>query len=413
MPNRKSKPLRILYAAGPGNVFGTYKHWIRGQDDPSQVSITFSSQFYDVCRALGAQGYIISSHQEKIFFCDGQFKIEHRPHPLFHTSGILYHVGQVWYGLGLVVSALLWQADVVVVYEGSVHWFVLSVLPLLGVKVVPSLHCVLWRKYLPRKKIENLICRLNHYLFANSSAILVASSDISEQVEQTIGCQHRSTIEFLPIYRREEFSDVAPPNRNQLPFRVLFIGRIEQNKGVFDLLDIAKRFSSEGRADIQFDICGSGEALESLRLAAKDSGLDSSFVCHGYCNKPQMREILSQAHVVIAPTTTAFVEGFCQVVAEGILAGRPVVTSSVVPALSYVRPGVVEVQPDDSKGYGDALLKLYGDREFYEQKRQGCFEVQEQFYDTSKGWGAGLESILRTLQAKGVTITERSTPQMI
>jgi len=37
------------------------------------------------------------------------------------------------------------------------------------------------------------------------------------------------------------------------PFRVLFVGRIERFKGVFDLLDIAQRFSSEAQ-DIIFDL---------------------------------------------------------------------------------------------------------------------------------------------------------------
>ena len=40
-----SKPLRILYAAGPGNVLGTYRHWRGGEDDPSQVAMTYSGQF--------------------------------------------------------------------------------------------------------------------------------------------------------------------------------------------------------------------------------------------------------------------------------------------------------------------------------------------------------------------------------
>jgi len=78
----------------------------------------------------------------------------------------------------------------------------------------------------------------------------------------------------------------------------------------------------------------------------------------------------------------------------GILSGRPVVTSDVCPALSDVQAGVVAVLPDDINGYGDALLKLCDDREFYEQKRGNCLALQEQFYDPSRGWGATLKSIL-------------------
>ena len=52
------KPLRIYYAAGPGNVIGTYRLWKEGQDDPSQVNMTISGSFLDGCRKFGDQAYV-------------------------------------------------------------------------------------------------------------------------------------------------------------------------------------------------------------------------------------------------------------------------------------------------------------------------------------------------------------------
>ncbi len=398
MNKPKSKSFRILYAAGPGNVIGTYKHWVNGQDDTSEVAVTYSEQFYNLCRILDAEAYVISSFNQKEILRDDEFTIEHRPMLFQSSSRIITHLNQLWYGLGLIVSACVWKADVAVVMDGTAHWFVLSILPFLGVKIVPSLHCTLWRKYIPQKTTEKIISRLNKDFFASiCTAILTVSKDISEQVEQCAGGKSQPIFQFLPIYRRTFFEGITPPDEERSPFTVLFVGRIETNKGVFDLVKIAQRFLSEGRQDIRFDVCGTGSALESLRFAAKESGIDSFFICHGHCKQPQMREMFSRAHVVIVPTTTAFVEGFCKVVAEGILAGRPVVTSSVIPALSYVSDAIVEVKPDDVQGYGDALLKLYGDRDFYEQKRQNCFQLQEQFYDTSRSWEAALKSVLTTI----------------
>ena len=51
MPESAStRPLRLMYAAGPGDIIGTWKHWKEGRDDPSQVAITYSGQVYDLCR---------------------------------------------------------------------------------------------------------------------------------------------------------------------------------------------------------------------------------------------------------------------------------------------------------------------------------------------------------------------------
>lgn len=394
-----SKTLRILYSAGPGNVIGTYKYWVQGQDDPSQVSLTWSGQFYDVCRALEAKAHVISWCEERNLLRDDQLIVEHRPIPLLKASGMLFNLGKLWYGLGIIASAIRFRANVVIAVDGTTHWFLLSLLPWLGIQVIPSLQCVLWCKYAHLRKTEELVLRLSRSLFAKDCfAILAMSEDIADQVKQVTAHQPRPIIKYLPAYRKTEFEGVGDPDERRKPFRVLFAGRIEQDKGVFDLLEIAKRFANSGRQDITFDLCGNGSQLEYLRLAAKQAGVDSSFVCHGHCNKTKMRQMFKQSHVVIVPTRTDFIEGFNQVVAESVLSGRPVVTSAVCPAISYVREAVVEVPPDDAEAYGDALLELCDNREFYEEKRRGCLALQEQFYDLSKSWGAALKYVLVALQ---------------
>ncbi len=392
------QPLRILYAAGPGDVIGTYRHWKEGRDDPSQVSVTYSGQFYDVCRDLAAHGYVIASCPTPGRLRDGRFTLEHRPIPLENGPGALYHLGQVWAAFRLIVSALVFRADVAVITNGSGHWFPLLLLPLLGVKVVPSLHCVLWPKNRPPRGVNRLVARLDAQFFARAAfAIMSASRDIERQVAELTRGRHRPVVEFLPTYRPDLFAGNGAPPDPRRPFRVFFAGRVERNKGVFDLLDIATRFAAAGRTDVEFDLCGDGTALAELRRQAEEKGLAQRFRCHGHTNRLVMREMFARAHAVIVPTTSDFIEGFNQVVAEAVLAGRPVITSDVCPALDYVRDAVVEVAPDDVAGYGDAVLKLCDDATFYRARCRGCIAAQSQFYDTRRGWGAALAGQLAPL----------------
>lgn len=397
------KPLRIFYAAGPGDVAGTYGHWKAGRDDPSQVAITYSAQFYLLCKDLGAQGYVLSYNPRPQHIVDGPFTIEHRPARYLKRGGALYHLGHFWAGIRMGMSALRFGANVVV-FSGGASWFSLGWLRWFGVKIVPTLHCVLWQKSQPMPRgIKNLVWKLNRRFFHKSTAgFLSLSNDITDQLTKLTGAIEKPIEPFLPSYRRESFSGLdrapLPP-----PFRVFFAGRIERNKGVFDLLEIARRFSREGRSDIEFDLCGDGSALAELRQQTDEAGLQSRFRCHGHQDKPRMREMYSKAHVVIAPTTTDFIEGFNKVVAEGILAGKPVITSSVCPALEYVADGVVEVPPNDTQAYGDAIIRLYEDRSLYESKRRGCAASQEQFYDTERGWGAALKRMLDRLFSEAPT----------
>jgi glycosyltransferase involved in cell wall biosynthesis len=103
-----------------------------------------------------------------------------------------------------------------------------------------------------------------------------------------------------------------------------------------------------------------------------------------------------KCHVVIVPTTSEFVEGFNKVVAEGILAGRPVITSSICPALEYVREGVVEVPPDNAEAYAEAIVRLKEDASLYEAKRMGCAVARSQFYDISRSWMSAVKKVLNT-----------------
>ncbi len=390
-----AKTLRLFYAAGPGNVIGTFRHWQAGRDDPSQVSMTYSAQFFDLCRELSAEGYVVSAHPHREYIRAGQFTIEHLPKRWPKAHGPFYHVAALWYAMLIMARALRFRADVAVIAEGTADWYILSLLPPCGVRVIPALHCMLWPKHKVPRSPQRLISGLNRCFFSRWVwGIMSISQDINRQVNQVAGGLARPIFNFLPTYRRNTFAALQAPRHDDRPFRVLFAGRIERNKGVFDLLEIARHFVREGHLGISFDLCGDGSTLDALRTAAVRGGVDQMFHTHGYCLKPAMQAMLDRAQVLIVPTTTDFIEGFNKVVVEGILAGRPVITSSACPALDYVRNAVVEVEPNDVAGYGDAILALQGDKNLYEQKREACLKYQEQFYSPERGWIAALRRAL-------------------
>jgi glycosyltransferase involved in cell wall biosynthesis len=397
------RSLRILYAAGPGNVMGTFQHWKEHHDDPTQVNMTLSGMFYDVCHAHGDKAYVIATHPKAGKVQDEDFIVVHRPTPFVERSGLLWHLGQLITAIRLVVSAIWFRADVAVIVCGTCHWFPLRVLPLFGIKVVASLHCVMWRKYRPLGSVPKFIRVLNRKFFTKSvSGVLSMSKDITDQLSEMTRGRHKPVFQFLPTYRASHFQDFRPPQLDKRPFRVFFAGRIERDKGVFDLLTIAKRFKAAGVNDVVFDVCGTGGAFEELKREVEAAGVGDHFLMHGYCNRPVMREKYCESHVVIVPTTTDFIEGFNQVVSEAVLAGRPVITSAVCPAIYYVKDAVVEVPVDDVQAYGDAILALLNDRELYRRKVEACQPLKAQFYDEDLGWGEALNKALAPL--RGVTL---------
>jgi glycosyltransferase involved in cell wall biosynthesis len=374
------------------------------------VAVTYSGQFYDVARDLDARAIVIASNVERRKLRDGNFRIEHRPFPAWARGGALYHLTRIGYALRLVMTSLFNGVDVAVVSTCD-HWWLLRPLRWMGVKVVPSLHCVLRSR--ARKDPVSWLERRNIKFLSESEVVMAVSHDIAEQLRSLAGDDRVHVRVFTPWYRAQSFEGVPTPPEPRKPFRVFYAGRIERKKGVFDLLAIAKRFADAGRAEIEFDLCGDGAALAQLREDAVAAGLAASFRCHGHLEKPQMREMYGQSHVVIVPTTTEFVEGFNKVVAEAVLAGRPVVTSSVCPALSYVRDAVVEVPPDDVQAYGDAILSLCDDADLYNAKRRGCEMARAQFYDGSRSWAATLKNALAAIGLIESPVTAAASAQVV
>ncbi|MDR3632328.1 MAG: glycosyltransferase family 4 protein [Isosphaeraceae bacterium] len=391
---------RVVYMAGPGDIVRSYRRWREGLDDPSQVADTYSGQFYQVCRDLGLEGLVISSHPRAERVDDPPFRLEHRPLRPLRASGVLHHLREIAYDVRLIAICVRFRADVVLLQGGYHYWFLFASLRLAGIKLIPILMVVIKLKFGKIKGYQNLLARVNGWFFRRSTwRILSASDDISRQVvEMTRG--RSAPIEFfLPRFRADRLpARDTPPSP---PFRVLFAGRVEKNKGVFDLLEVARLLVSRGRTDIVFDLCGAGGASNELALRVEASGMSDRFRLHGHCDHGEMGRMYGQAHVVVVPTTSEFVEGFNQVVIESVLSARPVVTSSVCPSLEYVLEAAVEVPPDDVEAYAAAIVRLADDPELYRRKQQACLSLRDRFLETDRDFGSVLGRVLAEALASG------------
>lgn len=398
---RAPRRRRVYYTAGPGELIASFQHWRQGIDLPTEVTVTYSSQFFEVCRALDLDVLAVGSspfHERTEQVQDGPYRVRQRRSPWERWRGSMFHVGETFGNLRHVAAALRDRADVVVLHGGYAHWYQYAILRLFGIKIVVILMVVLRPKSRRREgPIKRTIGWLNAWFFRRCVAtFLSASADCTRQMMETTGGQCGPIEPFLPKFRPDLF-EAAPAAAPAPPFRVMYAGRMERYKGVFDLLEIARRFAAEGRSDIEFDLCGAGPDLDALRSQVDASGLAPRFRLHGHCDRLVMRKLYGEAHVVIVPTRAEFAEGFNQVVAEAVIAGKPVITSSVCPALEVVRAAAVEVPPDDVRAYGDAILALQSDPALYAGKVQACPTARAVFFHSGQTFDHVLERVLRPL----------------
>ncbi len=145
--------LRIFHAAGSGNIIEAHKSWVKGVDHPDIMSLTFSGQFEDYCRNTDSEAYLISYHPDAGILHDGRFTLEHRPKRTSRFRGLRYHFEQIAYGLGLLLTARRFRAQIAVLNAGMTHNFVGAVFRAFGIKVVNVQHNTLWPTGFPPQKI--------------------------------------------------------------------------------------------------------------------------------------------------------------------------------------------------------------------------------------------------------------------
>jgi glycogen(starch) synthase len=394
---------RILYAVGPGDVAGQYRDLLAGKEPPFQLGMSFSQQFLEACDAVGASAHLVSWHARRDRLDYGPHRLENRPQPsLYYAHGLKHYLGTVLYGLGIVAQAVREHATVVIVDSGTTHWFVLSLLSLFRIPVIPVLYSALWPMgFPPTRKLDKILLSLDGFFFRRSAAATVCMSpELERQAQAVAGRRNGVFFQFRPQYRQNFLSRVAPvPSWPFHPFHVLFLGRVEEFKGVFLMLSMAERLEKQFPGQFNWRIIGAGAAFDALQARIRERNLGHIVEARGMLPSEEATlETMGWAHAMIVPTTSQFKEGLAMTAAESVLAGRPVVMSSVVPAWEVLDRAAIKAETGSADSFVGIFRRLAQDAEYYEQHRRATAEAQAQFYDRSQGLGAVLMRAVAALR---------------
>jgi glycogen(starch) synthase len=386
----------VVYVEGQGDVVDALEKWHGGEDVIQQTSLTFSGQVFDFCRINGLTVHAISAFPTRKSIGFPGYCAESMP-KLALAGGVGFHVTEFLQGVRLLLLLVRLRPRYLHITNGSANWLALAPLRLLGTKVVAQFHNTYWpRGFSPRGRMRRFRLLLDAWFLRRICHDAVCCShEIMRQIEAITRGRGPALHLFKAQFNRDTFSHpAAPPAHGTGAFVVVFAGRIEEDKGVFDILEMAARTADQ---DVVFHICGGGPAFNSLMSRRDAMGLSGRVHLHGQLARPRLVEIYAMGHAVIVPTTTEFCEGLPMVAIEAVLLGRPVITSQVTNAFDLLGPAIVEAWADDVGSYVSAIRKLAGDKTYYEQLISACLPLREQFLDGRDG----LANVLaRTLDAR-------------
>lgn len=109
-------------------------------------------------------------------------------------------------------------------------------------------------------------------------------------------------------------------------YRILFLGRVEKSKGIFELINAIEILKNTTEKKIHLDIVGFGSALEEVKEMLSKKDLEDVITIHGGVQKTQIGKFYSKADIFVLPSYT---EGLPLTLLEAILSKNVCIVTNV------------------------------------------------------------------------------------
>lgn len=370
---------RVSFLGGPGDVFGTYEHWKQRRHDPRVPIITYSAQFFELMSALDARAQVIVARQSTEIE-DSQFRFDSVTRSPFQNRRE-YFASERAYGDQVVEKINEFDPHIVIGATDfpSSHWSLLGK----GRYFILSAHNTFWPRHRKPKDPKALVKQflLRKHAKAIDDAVCT-SLECSKQIsEVTLGrvnglAEYPQMIEAYPWLKKGRAREL------------LFLGRIEQNKGVFLLLEVFANLLRK-YPELKLTFAGDGSAQSELQDRISEIGSNNiKFV--GRLNSVEVHDAIANSDLMLCPTMTSFNEGLAVVGFEAAAHGVPTLLSSCVPALDYLGDGCIVFEADNIVSLENALERLVADPVWYQSKVSHLSSIRPAIYDRDKSWGSKL-----------------------
>ena len=158
---------------------------------------------------------------------------------------------------------------------------------------------------------------------------------------------------------------------NERENRFVFVGRIEEIKGVRFLLDA---FRSPLLADKELVLCGSGPLDDECRKFIENNGIKNVKML-GQTSHKEVMEIVARSRALLMPTRVY--EGFPMTIAEAFSVGTPVIGPDMGNVGNIIKEGINgwKYPPDDKDAF---VAKLVGISDITECAKKSAEEYSEE-----------------------------------
>lgn len=190
------------------------------------------------------------------------------------------------------------------------------------------------------------------FLYRNADSIFTVSNLFTEEINQQIDDSKAITIKPMISFSEKDMVY----NRDYVQkecYRILFLGRIDKDKGIFELLDAANILKQSSTFDFIVEIVGDGAISNIVKDKVKELGIQDNIRFYGpIYDADKIRERYINADIFVLPT---YHEGFPRTLYEAMIFGTPIITTFVgtIPGLMKDGYNCFRIEPKSV----DSLVK--------------------------------------------------------
>jgi glycosyltransferase involved in cell wall biosynthesis len=200
---------------------------------------------------------------------------------------------------------------------------------------------------------------------------IIQSSDIITTVSKSIAQELKEydiNLDEITVINNgvnETFFYPLKKETNEENKYIMYVGRIDYEKGLFDLIKCGKYISNK-RSDLSFIIAGIGKDFKKLKNKIKKENLQDMFKFLGQVDKDKLLKLYQNATLFVFPS---YHEGLPGVLLEAMSCGLPIIATDVRgnrDLISHKENGLL-IPIQDSKKMAETISILLENKKLREQ----------------------------------------------
>jgi glycosyltransferase involved in cell wall biosynthesis len=242
------------------------------------------------------------------------------------------------------------------------------------------------------EKIQSMVVspHIESKVFKISTSVTAVSLSVANELKQYGLDSDRITVVGNGVDEKL-FSPVQ--DRNCVDEYVLYTGVLRGRKGLFDLLECARRVC-QARPITKFLICGTGPFLFRLEERVRRMGLQRQIIFLGHVTREKLVEVYQNATLHVIPS---HYEGLPTVLLEAMSCAIPVVATDVGGNSDVISSGVngFLIPPKSPEKLAEAVLALLCDVNLRQRVGRAARKTIEELYT----WDRITDKILKCYES--------------